>query len=252
MEILADLLDEIVPLNSPHEDEQSIFVSFRDSLQGFLYHNLYCPEKEIRQPAVNIGPVYFDYGYALFENGQYDEAEQALAEARSWCPMDSDYSFEYIEVFKARGNFEQFRELTLAEMKKAYSARILARGYRNLGYYYIEKEDYPTAVMLYQMSMLFDDQSEAVERELRYISQITGREIKFYSSDDVHSTFLKKGIPLGADPQILELIASFAKWCLEQKYVSAAKSCLQIFYELTDDEEVKKIIDSLPDDTEEK
>ena len=251
LEILERLLGKISALNSPHEDEQSIFVSLDDPLQEFLYHNLYQPKKTIRQPALAAGPAYYYYGYVLFETGQHDKAEKALEEARTWCPMNSDYAFEHIETFKARGNLETFRELTLAEMKKIYIARNLARGYRNLGYYYVEKKDYPTAVMLYQMSHLFDNQSEKyVEQELNYISQTSGQKIKFYSPEEIQTAFTKKGIPLGVDPTVLQLIVSFGSWCLENKHISAAKACLQIFYDVTNDEEVKKIIDSLPDEPE--
>ena len=37
--LLEALIEKISPLNSPHEDEQSIFVSLNDSLQEYLYLN---------------------------------------------------------------------------------------------------------------------------------------------------------------------------------------------------------------------
>ena len=248
--LLEALIDKFSPLNSPHEDEQSIFVSLNDSLQEYIYQNLFPSEKKIRKPALNVGPVYFLYGYALIETGELDKAEDALREAWSWCPMESDYAFEYIEVFKMKHRFEKFKKLTLETMKRAYYPRAIARAYRNLGYYYTEMKDYHTAVMLNLASLVFEKDNPKVERELDYISRTGNIEIRSYSQEEICSAFAKRGIPIGPDHEVLRQIFSFADWCREHGHLSAAKNAYMLFYDLTMDDKAKNLADSFPDDPE--
>lgn len=246
--LLESLIGKFSPLNSPHEDEQNIYVSLNDSLQEYLYLNLFPSEKTVRKPALNLGPVYLFYGYSLIETEALNQAENVLREAWSWCPMESDYAFEYIEVFKMKHRFEEFKNLTLEAMKRAYLPRAIARAYRNLGYYYTEMKDYHTAVMLNLASLVFEKDNPKVEQELDYISRTGNIKIRSYSQKEISSAFAKRGIPIGPDHEVLRQMWSFAEWCREHDHLSAAKSAYSLVYDLTRDDKAKNLADSLPDD----
>ena len=58
----------------------------------------------------------------------------------------------------------------------------------------------------------------------------------------------KYGFPIGADDDILGLSFSYGKHFYQENAADAARYFLGIAYDLTDDDEIKKMIDSLPDD----
>ncbi len=65
--------------------------------------------------------------------------------------------------------------------------------------------------------------------------------------DDFEAYSKKYGFPIGADDVVVGLAYDYGKRFLEEKEYEGAKYCLGIAYELTDDENVKKILATIPD-----
>lgn len=59
--------------------------------------------------------------------------------------------------FKIEGNIETFYTITKNIYDKIFLPGDLARYYRNLGFYFIEKENYNLAVCLFLHSLSFED-----------------------------------------------------------------------------------------------
>ena len=54
------------------------------------------------------------------------------------------------------------------------------------------------------------------------------------------------GFPMGADKDVLGIAHAYGTGFLKDGNDEGARYCLSILYELTQDEEVKKIIESIP------
>lgn len=93
-----------------------------------------------------------------------------LGLALKWNPYNSDAIFEYNEIFKIEGKLEEYKDRTIEIFSKLYDPHDLARFYRNLGYYYIEREEWELAKAIYVYSMRFDNNDKA-KNELIYIMQ---------------------------------------------------------------------------------
>lgn len=113
------------------------------------------------------------YGYCLIDNGKPNEAEDALLTAHRWAPVSSQVMFELAEIYKSSQRYEEYIAWTKKAMKYAYSSDDIARGYRNLGFYYIDMEKYKLAADLFFFSQFFKE-TEITNSELFYISQKTG------------------------------------------------------------------------------
>jgi hypothetical protein len=153
-----------------------------------------------------------------------------------------------METFKMIGDLGNFFRLTVDAFKIAFRPEHVARCYRNLGFYFVEKELYSEAIACYLLSLQFEKESKQVQSELYYISSKTGGKVKQPSMTEARQYAEKYGFPIGADDDILGLSLSYGKHFYQENAAEAAKYFLGIAYDLTDDDEIKKMIDSLPDD----
>ena len=91
--------------------------------------------------------------------------------ASSLNPVLSTIYFERAEIFKLKKNFKPFFKYTNDALKYATSSQLLARGYRNLGFYYIEKDNLELATALFKFSLIFENNDMAYS-ELNYIESL--------------------------------------------------------------------------------
>lgn len=96
--------------------------------------------------------LYYILGFIDVENTDYDNALKNLRESLKWNPVDLTVLFENAEIYKSIGDLERFK----AEIDKIYplitSRWFLARYYREIGFYFIEKKVYDVANAIYSMA----------------------------------------------------------------------------------------------------
>lgn len=130
-------------------------------------------DQRIFNVSVDIDYVYYALGTIEVEKKNILTARDYLRKAIEWNPVYVAALFEYAETFKIEGNIEAFYTITKNTYDKIFLPADLARYYRNLGFYFIEKENYNLAVCLLLHSLSFEDTSMA-KSEIVYIKQKTG------------------------------------------------------------------------------
>jgi len=123
-------------------DNTSNYFYFNNALEEIVYKEIFRPEKEIRQIPENYAEIYFTYGNILFEVKRYDEAKIALEKAISYNPVNTEYLFEFGELYKIKKDWKVFLKINRDCLKYAYTGKAIARCYRNFGYYFFEEEKY--------------------------------------------------------------------------------------------------------------
>ena len=177
--VLKSEVERVEALNLRAADGKECY-SFNTLMEMELFKSLrpdLAPVTSIEEP---LNRLYAMYGSVLLELGKLDEAEEALAIAMDWTPVSADIAFEHAEVFKQKKDLETFKKLTAAIFSIAYKRRELAHCYRNIGYYFVEKQYYEEAVGSYLLSMSFADAEGRyqAEQELKYIYDETKGEAK--------------------------------------------------------------------------
>ena len=110
----------------------------------------------------------------------------------------------------------------------------------------MEKKQYSEAIAAYLLSTRFERESKQVQSELYYINQVAGG-VKEPSYEEVKQYSEKYGFPMGADNDILGLSYTYGKHFMEEGQNEAARYFISILYELTQDDEIKKMLDSIPE-----
>lgn len=245
IEPLIRKLDEATPFQ---DDQVSEYRIFDESFEEVLYRFRFRPEKDVRNAPIPLTEIYLLYGSLLIDLKRVPEAQIALKKALYWNPVGFRITSEYIETYKILGDLDNFFRLTVDAFKIAFRSPDVARCYRNLGFYFVEKEMYSEATACYLLSLQFERESKQVQSELYYISSKTGGKLEQPSMEDAKKYAKKYGFPIGADDDVIGLSFSYGKHFYQENQPQAARYFLDITYGLTDDAEIKKMIDSLPEE----
>lgn len=239
------LVDKVESMNMFQDDQVSEYHTFNELFEVMLYVYLFQPKKDLRPSPIPFSTIYGLYGSLLVELQQLDEARAVLQKGLRWNPVDFSLTSEYIETFKMRGELETFFTKTLKAFKIAFRPADVARCFRNLGYYFVERELYQEAVAAYLLSTHFE-KNKMVQSELYYIGQKTGEPVANPTYEEMKIIAEKYHFPLTANQDILGIAYSYGKQAFEDREIEQARYCFTILYKLTDDEKIKALLDQLP------
>jgi tetratricopeptide (TPR) repeat protein len=246
LQIMEALVTKVEDLHAFEDDQVSEYHLFDEFFEEVLYQYRAEPEKDIRQAQIPYTEIYLLYGSLLVELKRIPDAREALKKGLRWNPVSFRITSEYIETYKMTGDLDPFFDLTKDAFKIAFRSADVARCYRNLGFYFVEKKLWSEAIACYLLSLQYERESTQAQSELYYINSVTDGKIPEPSIDQLKAYSEKYGFPLGADDDVLGLSVSYGRHCLEQNNPDAARYFLAIAYDLTDDEEIEKMIENLP------
>lgn len=230
--IIVDDYVKTMPLMF-QDNEVNEYHSFTNPLEEKIFNEYIGAEKEVRyipdnQPYLDL---YYVYGYLLLEDKQYSEAEKNLKKALKINPVSSRVLLELTEIYKINTpNFNKFYLYTEEALKYAYYPQDLGRCYRNLGYYYIEENDYKTATALFKYSMEYD-LSPVAYSELHYMEN-KGEKIEL-SASECERILIEKNIQLGPNLFIMDSIDEFINQYESNNEYAQAIYFYEILYDLT-------------------
>ena len=184
------------------------------------------------------------YAYSLIENRKLDEAERALKTALKWNPVSAVIMSELSEIYKIKKDYENYLYWSKRIIKYAYSSKMLARGYRNIAFYYCDIEEYEKSAAIYHFSRNFEE-SKQVTSELFYISEKIGKLPEPSDIEYIEKLFESEDIQFGASDFVIVAAYQLAKSCMENDDSENALSFLYIVYDLTNDKEIYELIEKL-------
>lgn len=203
------------------------------------------PERHLRRTEIPFDVIYWQHGSLLFEQKRYLESKEILEKALRWNPSSVKIILEYMETYKVLGEIETFFNLAKESFKYAFRAEYIARCYRNLGYYFIEKGLWKEASGCYLLSLQFEEDNKTALSELGYIQSEAPEGFTKPTFDDIKKYLEEYDLPLGADAGVIEMAYAQGASFFEKGEKEGVLYCLHIVYELTDDTAIKEIIDDL-------
>lgn len=240
LKISKTLVKNIEKMNMYQNDAVSEYYCFNNIFEELLFKHYNKPEKNVRYSNIPYSKIYFTYANLLFEFKKYKEAQEYLEKAIRWNPMDCNLQFEYAEIYKCTKNYDKFFELTKNCFKCVYNSADLARCYRNLGYYFIEKGLYTVAIGCYMLSIQYDE-TVIAQSQLYYI-HTKAPNCKRPDMKEMQVFSERYKFPIGPYDDVLSLALTYGQKMLEDGRVDFAIFFLEIFYELTGDKNVEEIL----------
>ncbi|WP_458406214.1 tetratricopeptide repeat protein [Methanobrevibacter sp.] len=219
------------------DDKVSEYHYFTNPLEEIVFRKYIGLEKELRyipdyHPLLDL---YYVYGFLLLEKQRYDEAEDSLKKAIKINPVSARIILELTEIYKKHTyTLNEFVIRTSDALKYSYYPQDIARCYRNLGYYYVEENDFKTALAFYIYSMEFEA-SPLAYAEIKFIqSKNNNMELSLKECVEI---IKNKNIQLGANPFILEVLNELINEYDENKLYNQLMYFLELKFDLTNDEE---------------
>jgi tetratricopeptide (TPR) repeat protein len=228
-------------------DIASSYHHFRNMLEIAIYTALYDEGAAFRIIPEDIGQLYTLYALALMRMKRIEESRQALNSAWIINPVRTDVMFLMADLDKLTGKMDEFLGITKTCLKCVYTDSDLGRCYRNLACYYSYIENYELSTALYFFSMSFDLESETARKELVNIQKITGKKLVVPEGDEIRRLCIENGIPIGPSEEILMFAFAIGEHLKKEGRYDKARFYYQVLLELTNSEEVKVILQNMPD-----
>jgi tetratricopeptide (TPR) repeat protein len=157
------------------DDDANEYRHFGNLLEESLYMELRRPTRRVESVPEDYPRLYALYGFACVDLQRYDEAEAALQKALKWNPVKVVVLFALAELYKKNSPDKYFRTTNKC-LGYAYTRQDVAQCYRNIGYYYVMRQNYRLAAALFSYS-LFWAESQTAREELAQIAQAGGKVI---------------------------------------------------------------------------
>ncbi len=244
LKLMEAMVEKYENLGMYADDEVSEYLDFKEIFEEVLYKLIYNPNKEVRKVPIRYSDLYFQYGSLLFELKRYDDAEGVLKKAMRWNPSNATIAFEHAETFKARGMMDEYYTASCEIFKIAFRPNELARCYRNLGYYYVEKENFQTAACCGVFSLQFEH-SNIVQSELFYILT-KDKTININPDIDIiKKCFDTNDIPFGPDDDIIGIAYQLTKMSMEKGEKEAAEYFISILLGFFETDELREMLEEI-------
>ena len=189
------------------EDDEVIYTS------GNIAEYMLCCEYEIKvkgnrkvnDPHIDLVGAYLNLGCIEVEFNNLDVALDYLDKALEYNPYNYHVRSEIIDIYKRKEDLDKVKALIEESYEFIYKPEDLARYYRDLGYYYIEKNEFELAKSLYVFSAMFDEtKQDIVLNELNYIYSIThdenlpdiGKAFETLNSKNIPTFFNKENMAI--------------------------------------------------------
>ncbi len=223
------------------ETETAKFVSLRNPFEDNLCQMLFKQEKKLSRTPFDFSAYITTYAYLLVETGANIDAIPILEKAISYNPVDVGPRFELAEIYKIIRNKKMVLQVTRDTLEIASSPVAIARCYANVGYALVDSGEYEDAAVFYTVSAMFAP-NPAIPHELRHVADLKGSPVVKPSQQKVIDTMKKYEIEYGPNQRIIEIAAQLASYYIGKKDIPQALNALKLTYNLTLDEDVKKLI----------
>ncbi|MDE5764924.1 MAG: tetratricopeptide repeat protein [Ruminococcus sp.] len=221
--------------------EKAKFVSLRNPFEDNLCQLLFKQDKILNRTPFDFSAYITTYAYLLVETGANIDAIPILEKAIEYNPVDVGPRFELTEIYKIIRNKKMVFETTRDTLKIASSPVSIARCYANIGYTLVDYGEYEDAVIFYTASVMFAP-NPAIPLEMKHLADLKGSPIVRPTQKQIIDTMKKYDIEFGPDRKVIEVAAQLATHYIAHKDIPNALNALKIMYNLTLDEEVKKLI----------
>ena len=246
-EILEDVIKKLE--NSPgYNDPETEYHTFAAPIEQVLYVNEQGSDKPFETAGEAFATLYLTYGDLLLGMEDIKGAKAAFEKAIKWNPVNPNLRLEYAEALRAEGDLEGFFKVSAETQKNAYTKAYLGRIYRNIGYYFIEKEMWDEAMAAYVLSLNLDSSSDDAAKEIDYIQEKTGGKTAIPSMEGIKEVGEKYGFATEANDSIVGLCAYYGHKALDDGRKDVAQYFLAIAYDLTGDSNIREILDGLTED----
>lgn len=238
LEKAAEIVDEIA--ESLKTEDKPVLCA--NHMLEFYLFEYYFKTREYEAQRYPVHRMYHSLAKKYMERMHFDKAYEKLDKAAEFNPVDMDIYWEKTECLKQLGDYKKLKETTKELHKFIYTRADIARFYRNIAFYYVEKKEPEKAMMLYTYSNMFSH-SKTADSEINFLETAIGRECPEYSVEQIQKEVRKLKLPEGISETTLTILLRAGQLEIEQGDKNSGMECMELLYQVTGDENIRKIIE---------
>ena len=243
---LSEALVKSAANKAEHTDfTNTEYYNFTEPMEEVVYRTLYKPQKELKYADFPYSDIYTLHGDILFALNRYTESAAFYRKAIKWNPIAMKYTWRYMETAKQAGDIDKYGLLALNAFSNVFKTSDLLQSYMNLAYYFTEKQWFAEAAGCYVLILKYDSSYKPASASLTVLEQLLGNEFYMPTLLDVRKYAHDIGFPLGVNKTLLNSAYAYALDDLQSKDMDSALYFLDIVYDLSQNDEVKALLDSI-------
>ncbi len=201
--ILEEYIMKVTPLIKQDSKEEDL--CFSNVGEFYVYIQKFKPKKNIIWVNCKLDIAYQWLAYIANEEQKFKEALDYIKKGLIYNPMNTDLYYEKIETYKFQKDWDNLYKVTDEVYPLILTSRDLAKYYRALGYYFIEKGIFEVAYALYMFSLEYDE-SIVAKKEINYIRETINNPQFNMTLPDAITIFLKNNINVGAPKENVQFL----------------------------------------------
>lgn len=227
------------------DSSQTEYYNFTEPMEEVVYREFYKPEKQLEYADFPFADIYTLHGDILFQLERYRESAAFYRKAIRWNPIAMKYTWRYMEAEKKSGSIDKYGLLALHAFSNVFRTSDLLQCYMDLAYYFTEKQWFAEAAGCYVLILRYDPDYKPASASLTVLEQLLGEEFYMPTLLDVRKYAHDIGFPLGVNKTLLNSAYAYALDDLQSKNMESALYFLDIVYDLSQNDEVKTLLDSI-------
>lgn len=204
------LNDYIKKSKKLYSNKDGVNYSFKNITEFYLFVNNFKVDKKVYWINLMCDEAYRLLGYIAVEEKEYDKALAYLKESLKYNPINIETFYELVETYKMMNNLDKMKETLDGLYDYIYDETSLSRYYRNLGFYFIEKEQYDLAFSLYLISLEYEYSQFALS-EMVYIRKKLDKPDFVIEKEDAVKIITDNDIKIGVLDKTLSLLKNLSK-----------------------------------------
>ena len=233
-------------IDMTEDDGRDVYISLNHVMEYYIYAFYYKPDVDVKCTELPYGAYYRTYGDLCLQLGKYHAAEKAFSKAIAWNSVDLDSILGLAESYKYTNKLQRYLDTTKAAYRYCCTRATMARYYRNMGYYYLNKYETDMARACYIYSNIYF-QTENADQELAYLKEALKDETPEFTIQQIQQMFTEKGVEPGPDSDTIGVVYRVGELMMDDGEMKLAQDCFSIVYDITQEEKLGTLLDTMAD-----
>ena len=238
-----------ISISEPQDNCEHIYMSLNHVMEYYVYACYFEPETDVLCTELPVGEYYRTFGSLCLKLSKFRRAEDAFKKAICWNPVDLDSYLGLAECYKNLNMLSRYLDVTKQAYRFCCSRATMARYYRNMGFYYVARYNTEAARVCYTYSNIYYKTDNA-DNELKYLEQALNDKTPEYSVKQMQEILDKNEVEPGPDSKTIGIIYRVGELMMNDKDYSLARDCFSIVYDITQETQLKTLLDELDKDLE--
>ena len=230
-------------------DGRPIYISLNHVMEYYIYAFYFKPDCDVVLSELPYGEYYRSYGDLCVKSGRYKAGIEAYSNAICWNPVDLDAILGLAECYKYLNMLKRYMIVTKEAYRLCCTRATMARYYRNMGFYYVARYNTEAARVCYTYSNIYYKTDNA-DNELKYLEQALNDKTPEYSVKQMQEILDKNEVEPGPDSKTIGIIYRVGELMMNDKDYRLARDCFSIVYDITQETQLKTLLDELDKDLE--